>query len=309
MEEQTKDNQIAQPFLKWAGGKRQLLPILEKNLPQELLSSEIENYYEPFLGSGAMFFFLIQKFNFKKIFLSDTNTDLILTFKVIQNNVQPLIKELETIQQKYISLEKTARKNFYYAIRAEFNAEKESVNFIQYDSGWIKRASKLIFLNKTCYNGLFRLNSKGEFNTPAGDYKNPKICNKENLINVSKVLKNVSIEVKDFTELPKRYLSNSFVYFDPPYRPLNTTSSFTSYSNNIFSDEDQKKLGNVFSILDGKGAKLMLSNSDPSNTNKNDSFFDDLYSQYKIKRIPAKRYINSKANKRGDINELLIINY
>ena len=309
MTENLKKNNIAQPFLKWAGGKRQLLPILEKNLPKELLTGEIENYYEPFLGSGAMFFFLNENFSFKNIFLSDTNSDLILTYKVIQRDVELLVKELEKNQEHYISLGKADRKEFYYAVRADFNSERKSIDYSNYKKSWSQRAAKLIFLNKTCYNGLFRLNSKGEFNTPAGDYLSPRICDEKNLENVSKALKNVIIEIKDFKELPKDFLANSFVYFDPPYRPLSATSSFTSYSNNNFSDNNQKELSEIYFELNNTGGKLMLSNSDPKNTNKNDSFFDDLYNQYKIKRIPAKRYINSNANKRGNINELLILNY
>lgn len=309
MIEKLKNNNRAYPFLKWAGGKRQLLPILEKNLPQELLSGKIENYYEPFLGSGAMFFFLADKFFFKNIFLSDTNSDLILTFNVIKHNVELLIDALEKQQEPYLILNSSERKQFYYSVRTDFNQERETFNYTKYNRTWVNRAAKLIFLNKTCYNGLFRLNSKGEFNTPAGDYKNPKICDKANLHNVSSILKHANLEIKDFKSITKSFLSSSFVYFDPPYRPLNATSNFTSYSKNSFSDDDQKELKRIFSELDKKGGKLMLSNSDPKNNNAQDNFFDEIYKDFNIKRIPAKRYINSNAEKRGEINELLILNY
>ncbi len=308
MAEQT-NMQVARPFLKWAGGKRQLIPILEKNLPEELLAGQIENYYEPFLGSGALFFYLSTKYSFKNIFLSDTNIDLILSYNVIKNNVDDLIKELEFIQNQYFALEKEERKKYFYSVRLDYNIESNNINLSKYNKSWIKRTSKLIFLNKTCFNGLFRLNLKGEFNTPFGDYKNPKIYDPENLKNVSTTLQNVKIEQKDFCEISKGFLPRSFVYFDPPYRPISNSSNFTSYSKNSFTDADQIELSKIYTVLNNNGGKLMLSNSDPKNTNKNDTFFDDLYSDYTIKRIPAKRFINSKADKRGNINELLIVNY
>ena len=169
--------------------------------------------------------------------------------------------------------------------------------------------AQIIFLNRTCYNGLFRVNRKGEFNVPFGRYKNPEILNEDNLKDVSTLLKTTKIILGDFTQCRKFVDKNTFVYFDPPYRPLNETSSFTSYSKNGFFEDDQMRLVEFFKELDGKGAKIMLSNSDPKNENPDDSFFDDLFAEYYIERVPAKRMINCNGARRGDINELIITNY
>jgi len=185
----------------------------------------------------------------------------------------------------------------------------EHFDYENYNMEWIERAKYLIFLNKTCFNGLFRQNSKGEFNVPFGRYKNPKICDRENIIEVHKALKDTRVFCNDFTESGKYIREGSFVYFDPPYRPLNKTSNFTSYSKDGFNDEDQKRLADFFEEQDKKGAYLLLSNSDPKNEDHDDDFFDNLYKNYYIERISAKRYINRDASKRGEINEIIVRNY
>lgn len=293
-------NIFAKPFLKWAGGKTQLIEEIEKNLPLELKNGKIKKYVEPFVGSGAIFFYLVSKYNFEEIWINDTNKELINTYKVIQNNVQILIKELDEISKLYLTKNEEQRSEFFYEVRNLYNSDKVDK---------IRHAAYFIFLNRTCFNGLYRVNSKGNFNVPFGKYINPKICDKENLENVSRILKKVKILNIDFAETENYIDNTTFVYFDPPYRPLNITSSFNSYSKDSFDDKTQEKLAEYFKKLDKKGAKLILSNSDPKNIDENDNYFDDLYSNFEIKRVNAKRMINSNAKKRGKITELLIKNY
>jgi DNA adenine methylase len=194
-------------------------------------------------------------------------------------------------------------------VRDSFNQKKPVINFHTYDAEWVTRAAQSIFLNRTCYNGLFRMNRKGEFNVPFGRYKNPRILNEDNLHNVATLLKTTTIILGDFTRCKKFVDNSTFVYLDPPYRPLSDTSSFTSYSKDGFSEADQRRLAVFFKELDKKGAKIMLSNSDPRNERSDDSFFDELYADYTIERVPAKRSINCNGARRGEINELIITNY
>ncbi|NJN44832.1 MAG: Dam family site-specific DNA-(adenine-N6)-methyltransferase, partial [Anaerolineae bacterium] len=196
-------------------------------------------------------------------------------------------------------------------VRRDFNASRSAVDFQTQkpDLAAVKRTAQLIFLNKTCYNGLFRVNSKGEFNVPHGSYKNPTICDVENLNAVAEILQRTTILCGDFEISQKFIHSKSFVYFDPPYRPLNKTSNFTAYDVKPFDDMEQERLANFYRLLDKTGAKLMLSNSDPHNQDKKDDFFDHLYDGFKIHRVKASRMINSKSEGRGQITELLITNY
>jgi DNA adenine methylase len=309
MVKQTKLVPAARPFLKWAGGKTQLLSEFNKRLPEELTKGKITRYIEPFIGGGAVFFNLNQRFSFEQCYICDVNEELVLTYRVVQRSVKKLISELETLESDYFSKSEKKKEVFYYEVRDAFNEKLPEINFRNYTSEWIERAAQIIFLNRTCFNGLFRVNKKGGFNVPFGRYKNPDILNEDNLKDVSALLKTTKIIPGDFTQCRKFVDNNTFVYFDPPYRPLNKTSSFTSYSKNGFSDKDQECLVTFFKELDDKGAKIMLSNSDPKNKNLNDSFFDDLYSDYYIERVPAKRMINSNGAGRGNINELIITNY
>lgn len=307
-----KSNQLvpsARPFLKWAGGKTQLLNEFSNRLPLELSKGKITKYVEPFVGGGAFFFHLTQQHSFEHCYICDINEELILSFRVIKRSVRSLISELRSLESKYISLNEKQRQLFYYEVRDEFNKKLPDINFKKYSSYWVKRAAQIIFLNHTCFNGLFRVNRKGEFNVPFGRYKNPDILNEENLEAVAKLLRNTQIMWGDFTQCRNFVDDHTFVYFDPPYRPLNQTSSFTSYSKMGFTDSDQIRLVELFKDLDKKGAKIMLSNSDPKNENPDDSFFDDLFSDYYIERVPAKRMINCNGSGRGDINELIITNY
>ena len=299
----------ARPFLKWAGGKTQLLGEFNKRLPKELKTGEITKYAEPFIGGGAVFFSLNQKFSFEQCTICDANEELILAYRVIKKSVKQLIDKLEILESEYLAKDEKNRELLYYEVRDVFNRRLPEMNFQKYGPGWVERAAWIIFLNHTCFNGLFRVNRKGEFNVPFGKYNNPEILNENNLNDVATLLKTTRLVLGDFTECKKFVDEASFVYFDPPYRPLNQTSSFTSYSKEGFSDTDQVRLGEFFKELDKKGAKIMLSNSDPRNENPADTFFDDLFSDYKIERVPAKRMINSNGARRGEINELIITNY
>lgn len=300
----------AKPFLKWAGGKTQLLNELIKRLPYTIKNTyTIDSYIEPFVGGGAMFFYLKNRYNIKKSFLFDINRELIVGYKVIQNNYKDLIIRLKEIQNEYLNKSYEERKEYYYKIRHIYNEQMLNFDYENYNDEWIERASYLIFLNKTCYNGLFRQNKNGEFNVPFGNYKNPNICNEENIIEVYKALKDTKIFCGDFTKAQEYIKKESLVYLDPPYLPLNRTSSFTNYSKENFTENDQLRLAEFFRKMDQRGAYLILSNSDLKNENPENDFFDKLYEKYIIDRVHAHRMINCIGNKRGWINEVIITNY
>lgn len=294
----------AKPFVKWAGGKTQLLPQIRKKYPLGL-GEEINKYCEPFVGGGAVLFDTVSKYRFDEVLINDINAELINVYLQIQMNVDELIFTLHVIQEKYLSLNDKKRKEYYYKKREEFNSlkvcENKKIN--------LKKATLFIFLNKTCFNGLFRVNRQGFFNVPVGAYKNPLVCNKENLKNISKLLQKTIIKCGDFKDCARFIDKNTFAYIDPPYRPLSKTASFTSYARTEFNDKEQLALGEFVDEITLKGAKVIISNSDPKNIDKNDAFFDQLYSKYVINRILAKRMINCDSTSRGNINELLILNY
>lgn len=296
---------MAKPFLKWAGGKGKIIKKLIARLPK--IPDTGYNYFEPFLGGGALFFDLQKKGKIKSAFLSDINPELILCYLTIRDNVDSVIKDLEIIERRFPKRDKT-RKKFYYSIREKWNSKicLDATNISKYQAS--KRTAMTIFLNKTCFNGLFRVNSKAEFNTPYGYYKKPSFVNKENLINVSKALKNVNISCHKFEDILLEENDDNFVYFDPPYRPLTSSSSFTAYSKSGFNDKNQKELAE-FTQQISEQTKFMLSNSDPKNEDSGDLFFDELYSQFKIDRIKAPRYINSDGDGRGEVSEIIVVNY
>ena len=300
----------AKPFLKWAGGKTQLLNEYKKRLPEHIINRAIiDTYVEPFVGGGAMFFFLKKNYHVKQSFLFDINRELIVGYKVIKNDHKKLINKLSEIENLYLKKSERKRREFYYDIRDIYNEQMYNFDYNNYNNDWVERATYLIFLNKTCFNGLFRQNKKGEFNVPFGRYRRPKICDEKNITEVNRALKDTEIFCGDFTESGKYIKKGSFVYFDPPYRPLSSTSSFTSYAKDGFSDEDQWRLADFFRKIDKKGAYLMLSNSDPKNEDPEDEFFDNLYRSYNIERVPAKRSINRDGSGRGEINEIIVVNY
>ncbi len=298
------------PFLKWAGGKSQLIDEIITIFPEEIIQSKyIENYFEPFLGGGALFFYLKSYFKIKKSYINDINPDLILTYRVIQKYPKKLIIQLKEIKMEYLELNGEDRKEFFFKVRDDYNKKGKNFDYLSVSDESIERAKQLIFLNKTCFNGLYRVNANGEFNVPMGKYKNPAIFEEENIKDVSKALKNTVICNGSFEELGEFIDDNSLVYFDPPYRPLTDSASFTSYTKALFNDYNQIQLAEFCKLIDKKGSKFILSNSDPKNANEEDNFFDDLYECFTIKRVPAKRMINSNGNKRGSINELLIKNF
>jgi len=302
MQNQTKKT-IARPFLKWAGGKGQLLNKFNDLYPHELVSGKVSTYIEPFVGGGAVLFDVLQKFDIKQAVIIDTNRELINCYKCIKENVSRLINMLEILQSEYIAMCNESRSNFFLHIRSRYN--KVLLNEqCDYD-----KATDFIFLNKTCFNGLFRVNSKGEFNVPFGKYKNPNICDSSNLFAISKLLQKVEILQGDYIKCRGYIADNTFIYFDPPYRPITQTQSFVGYSKNGFNDDDQKKLALLVKEIASKNCKILLSNSDPKNTNPNDNFFDYLYKDFYINRITAKRMINCQADRRGSITEIIVANY
>lgn len=291
-----KDKAKTKPFLKWAGGKGQLLAEIEKRLPDELINGKIDTYVEPFVGGGALFFHIAQNYSqIKNFYLFDVNEDLVNCYNEIKHNTKSLIRQLKQLENKFLPLDKEERKRFFYEIRTQFNRDRQ--------------AAKLIFLNKTCYNGLYRVNKKGGFNVPFGDYKNPRICDAKNLLSVAVILERTEVICGHFTESDRCIDEDTFVYFDPPYRPLSQTASFTSYSKDSFSEKDQICLAKFCRVVTGKRAKFLLSNSDPKNEDPNDHFFEEHYEGFEIDTVRATRAINCKATGRGQINELLITNY
>ncbi len=303
------NSNIAKPFLKWPGSKRQLISQFKKLYPQQLKENIIKNYYEPFLGSGSVFFDIAQQYEIENSFLYDINDDLIICYKVIQRDITRITEMLSSYEQTYLKLNKIKRDEYFYNQRRIFNQNRFRINYQKYSEDWLERASQLIFLNHTCYNGLYRVNSKGEFNSPVGDYKNPKIFNEKNLFAVNRILQKAEIKKADFKELIKDLKSGSFVYLDPPYRPISQTANFKAYSKEGFNDDNQLELFKIFKQIDLKGSYSMLSNSDPKNKNPNDHFFDEIYCEYNIIRVPARRMINSDHSKRGLINEIVVTNY
>jgi len=296
---------MAQPFLKWAGGKRQLMKKIELRLPEDLKSCN--TYIEPFIGGGAVLFHLLEKYDFDNVHISDLNPELILCYEMLKLDAKSVINNLDKLIEAYPE-EIDDRKEVYYKIRTDWNKDVDNINSLS-KSKKIKRVSQMIFLNRTCFNGLFRVNRKGEFNVPIGNYKKPSFPKPEALLEVQKALENVTIHLSSFENCESWVDNSTFIYFDPPYRPLSETSHFVSYSKGEFDDENQKQLAETFRSLDKKKVKLLLSNSDPKNTVADDEFFDELYSGFNIQRVSANRAINSNPDKRGIVTELLISNY
>ncbi len=300
----------AKPFLKWAGGKTQLLKQFESYYPASLKLGKIKKYIEPFIGSGAVFLEICQKYEIASAYISDINYDLIQAYQVIQTWPDDLILSLRDLHTKFNQSSQTQRQILFAEVRSQFNLQRKAVGDRKLSKDAINRTAQLIFLNKTCFNGLFRLNSKGEFNVPFGRYKNPKILDPENIYQISQLLQRTEIRSSEFESCYAIADESSFIYFDPPYRPISKTANFTNYAKSGFSDREQEKLADFYRKLDReKAAKLMLSNSDPKNENIDDDFFERLYAGYSIYRVSASRMINSVGAKRGRISELLIVNY
>ena len=295
---------MAKPFLKWAGGKRQLISEIEKRLPSKI--NEIETYVEPFIGGGALLFHMLENYNFKQIHISDINLELVLCYRQLQSSVNDVISSLEKLVDEFPSTTEK-RSEFFYKIRELWNSNLDIESMT--DEERSSRVAQMIFLNKTCFNGLFRLNRSGKFNVPTGRYKNPSFPSAESLKEVNQALQGVKIHHASYEKCLDWVNDKSFVYFDPPYRPLSKTSSFISYSKGDFNDDNQTELASLTKDLHKKNVSFLLSNSDPKNTVKDDEFFDELYSDFQIDRVFASRAINSNPDRRGKISELLIKNY
>lgn len=344
------------PFIKWAGGKTQLLQTFERFYPAELRRGEIERYVEPFVGSGAVMLDIMQRYPVEEAFIADVNPALTAAYTVIKKHVEQLIEFLLALEKEYLALGEEARQEFYYVMRERYNrlntglaaggqgnghrggaANKpdkpggnrpghgiKTINCPPGEPGpapgpetcgygncsrEVIRTGLFLFLNRTCYNGLYRVNRSGRFNVPAGRYKKPRICDAENLRAVSRVLQRVTVLRGDYRDCARYINKTSFVYFDPPYRPLSATAGFTSYHSGNFNDRNQEELAAFFRSMDRTGALLMLSNSNPKNTDAADDFFDRLYRGFNIHSVEARRAINSRGNSRGNISELIITNY
>lgn len=290
----------ARPFIKWVGGKTQLLDEVRKSLPRDFASRQHVTYVEPFVGGGAVMFWILQAYpNIERAVINDINPELICTYRVIKEKVEELIVELAHIQDDYIPLGAEDRKAYFLEKRALFNTKR---------TDRVETAALFIFLNRTCFNGLYRVNSKGEFNVPHGKYANPRICDADNLRACSKVLQKVEILCGDFAETERYAGPDTLFYFDPPYKPITETSSFTSYAKEGFNDAEQIRLRDFCDKISKDKALFVASNSDPKNGNPSENFFDNLYNHFIIKRVSAARMINSDASGRGAISELMISN-
>jgi len=291
----------AKPFVKWAGGKGQLLSEIRKKYPASL-GKRITKYAEPFIGGGAVLFDVLSHYTPEEVYISDINQELIHTYISIRDTVDELVCVLCGFEDEYLSSNDDERKIIYYKKRDRFNELKLS------GGKSLELAALFIFLNHTCFNGLYRVNSKGGFNVPQGSYKNPCICDTANLMAVSQKLQVITIVCGDYRRSSDFIDGKTFVYFDPPYRPLSTTANFTAYAQDGFCDIAQAELASFIDEMSDRGAHIVASNSDPKNIDEQDNFFDTLYAAHNISRIQASRAINSNGAKRGKVRELLIAN-
>ena len=292
----------AKPFIKWVGGKGQLIEQLEALLPADFAERENVTYIEPFVGGGAMLFHMLQKYpNIKSAVINDINPDLTLCYQVVRDNPKELIKSLEAIQLEYHTLKNNEeQKIFFLQQRDKFNTKSLSD---------IENTTLFFFLNRTCFNGLYRVNKAGKFNVPFGKYATPTICDEKTIYADSKLLQRVEILTGDFEQTFAKIKGNTFFYFDPPYRPISDTSSFNDYSKEDFNDDAQIRLKLFCDRLNEVGVNFMLSNSDCLSKNGTDRFFDDLFVDYKIERVWASRNVNAIASKRGKLTEIVVNNY
>ena len=286
----------AKPFIKWVGGKGQLIEQLDSLLPSDFDKWDDVTYIEPFVGGGAMLFYMLQRYpNIKHAVINDVNPDLTSLYWIVRYFPEALIKSLSYIENKYLAFKSDEeRRAFFLKCRDSYNEKKND---------FVENAALFIFLNKTCFNGLYRVNKKGLFNVPFGKYKNPKICDSATIRNDSKLLQKVEILTGDFEETYKYAKGSTLFYFDPPYRPLTKTSAFTDYTKDSFNDDSQIRLKEYCDKINKAGYKFMLSNSDCQ-----DKFFDTLYADYEIDRVFASRSINCNGRKRGKLTEILVHN-
>ncbi|MCQ2295278.1 MAG: DNA adenine methylase [Bacteroidales bacterium] len=293
----------AKPFIKWVGGKGQLIEQLDAHLPADFDNWDNVTYIEPFIGGGAMLFYMLQRYpNIQHAVINDVNPDLTTCYKVVRDNPKELVQFAKELEMKYKSLsDEESRKNFFYDVRDKYNEKNLEP---------IENTTLFFFLNRTCFNGLYRVNKKGAFNVPFGKYANPQIIDESTIMADSELLKKVEILTGDF-EATFQYtqVNKNFFYFDPPYRPLSDTSSFNDYAKESFNDDAQIRLKEYCDRINEAGFQFMLSNSDCKGKNEADNFFDVLYGNYPIERVWASRSINANPNKRGKLTEILVHNY
>ena len=292
----------AKPFIKWVGGKSQLIEQLDAQLPADFDNWENVTYIEPFVGGGAMLFYMLQRYpNIQHAIINDINPDLAICYRTVRDTPEQLIESLMDIENAYLALEtEEGRKDFFMAARYRYNEKNLDP---------IENTTKFFFLNRTCFNGLYRVNKKGLFNVPFGKYANPTICDPETIRKDSVLLQRVEILNSDFETTFEHARGNTLFYLDPPYRPLSDTSSFNDYAKEAFNDDAQVRLKEYCDHINEAGFHFMLSNSDCKGKNGNDNFFDVLYGDYQIERVWASRSINSNPEKRGKLTEILVHNY
>lgn len=290
------------PFIKWAGGKGQLIGQLEELLPTDFSNWEDVTYMEPFVGGGAMLFHMLQTYpNITRAVINDINPNLTNCYRVVRDRPTDLLCSLQEVQEAYYACTtQEARREMYTKQRARFNASPLDE---------IENATLFIFLNRTCFNGLYRVNSKGQFNVPCGSYVRPLLCDRETIYADSELLQSVEIMTGDFEATIAQASIRTFCYLDPPYRPLSNTSSFNDYAKETFDDNEQRRLKHFCDMLDGRGIAFMMSNSDCLAKDGTDRFFDDLYADYSIERVWASRNINANPLKRGKLTEIVVTNY
>lgn len=292
----------AKPFIKWVGGKSQLIEQLEEQLPADFDNWDNVTYIEPFVGGGAMLFYMLQRYpNIRRAIINDINPDLVTCYRTVRDTPEQLIGYLMDIEKAYLSLAtEDGRKDFFMAVRERYNEKNLDP---------IENTTKFFFLNRTCFNGLYRVNKKGLFNVPFGKYTNPTICDPDTIRKDSELLQRVEILNGDFEATFEYANGNTLFYFDPPYRPLSDTSSFNDYAKEAFNDDAQIRLKEYCDRINETGYHFMLSNSDCKGKNEEDNFFDVLYQEYQIERVWASRSINSNPHKRGKLTEILVHNY
>ena len=297
-----KTNSKAKPFVKWVGGKGQLIEQLDAQLPANFENWNDVTYIEPFVGGGAMLFYMLQQYpNIRRAVINDVNSDLTTCYRTVRDMPEQLITSLMEIQNAYNELEsEEGRKEFFLAVRDRYNEKNLEP---------LENTTKFFFLNRTCFNGLYRVNKKGLFNVPFGKYTNPQICAPATIRKDSELLQHVEILTGDFEATFDYAQGNTLFYFNPPYRPLSDTSSFNDYAKEAFNDDAQIRLKEYCDRINEAGFRFMLSNSDCKGKNEEDNFFDVLYGAYNIERVWASRSINSNPSKRGKLTEILVHNY
>lgn len=292
----------AKPFVKWVGGKGQLINQLEALLPADFDSWKDATYIEPFVGGGAMLFYMLQRHtNIKKAVINDVNADLVTCYRTVRDKVEQLIPVLKALQKKYHALEgEEARREMFMDVRQRYNEKKLDP---------VENTALFFFLNRTCFNGLYRVNRRGLFNVPFGKYVQPQICDEDTLRTDSQMLERVEIMQGDFEQTLRSATTNTLFYFDPPYRPLSNTSSFNDYTKEPFNDDSQRRLKRFCDELAIEGHMFMLSNSDSKDEGETEGFFQQLYANYHIEHVMASRNVNANAAKRGKISEIVVRNY